>query len=64
MRLRRSRSSSAASNDVTTGGDSSQTWFLTDPWQASILRSIAQIEAGEGVRFESSAEFLEALGDE
>ncbi len=41
--------------------DATQAWFWTRAWQDSIRRSVEQVEAGEGERFESGEEFLAAL---
>jgi hypothetical protein len=38
-----------------------QAWFWTPEWQASIDRSIAQIDAGEGIRHDTDRDFLDAL---
>jgi len=41
--------------------DATQAWFWTPAWQESLRRSIAQIEAGEGVAFADDDAFRTAL---
>ena len=44
--------------------DSTQAWFWTVEWQAGEREASAELEAGDGVRFESDDAFLDALGDD
>lgn len=65
VRMRRSTRSSFGNNEESgTHHDPSQAWFWTETWQASVRRSLDQIQAGEGVRFDTDEGFLEVLGDE
>lgn len=41
-----------------------QAWFWTSAWQESIRRSVAQIEAGEGLKFDNAEDFLAALDED
>jgi antitoxin PrlF len=43
--------------------DATQAWFWSRAWQDSVRRSVEQIEAGEGERFETDEEFLAALDE-
>ena len=43
--------------------DATQAWFWSRAWQERVARSIDQIEAGEGERFETDEEFLAALDE-
>lgn len=43
--------------------DATQAWFWSRAWQERVSRSVGQIEAGEGERFETDEEFLAALDE-
>jgi antitoxin PrlF len=43
--------------------DATQAWFWSSGWQERIGRSVEQVEAGEGERFETDEEFLAALDE-
>jgi AbrB family looped-hinge helix DNA binding protein len=43
--------------------DATQAWFWTPAWQERVRRSVEQVEAGEGERFETDEEFLAALDE-
>jgi AbrB family looped-hinge helix DNA binding protein len=43
--------------------DATQAWFWSRAWQERVRRSVEQIEAGEGERFETDEEFLAALDE-
>jgi AbrB family looped-hinge helix DNA binding protein len=43
--------------------DAKQAWFWSRAWQERLSRSVEQVEAGEGERFETDEEFLAALDE-
>ena len=43
--------------------DAAQAWFWSRAWQERVARSVEQIEAGEGERFETDEDFLVALDE-
>ncbi|MFL5945827.1 MAG: AbrB/MazE/SpoVT family DNA-binding domain-containing protein [Gaiellaceae bacterium] len=43
--------------------DAAQAWFWSRAWQERVARSVEQIEAGEGERFETDEDFLAALDE-
>jgi AbrB family looped-hinge helix DNA binding protein len=43
--------------------DVTQAWFWSRAWQERLRRSVEQLEAGEGERFETDEDFLAALDE-
>jgi AbrB family looped-hinge helix DNA binding protein len=43
--------------------DATQAWFWSRAWQERVGRSVEQIAAGSGERFETDEEFLAALDE-
>jgi AbrB family looped-hinge helix DNA binding protein len=43
--------------------DAAQAWFWSRAWQERVARSMEQVEAGEGERFETDEDFLAALDE-
>jgi len=43
--------------------DATQAWFWSRAWQKRVGRSVEQVEAGEGERFETDEEFLAAFDE-